>query len=146
MAVHSSPSPFVTEPVLSGVLPSRGATKVEPPVVTRSFQSSHRSETSADISRAGFGIPELINSAPVTPNVSPRVIDHGIRLETARNLRAQHLEILQSAIQDWHGAAGTGNYRLICARFVLRCIRDFRWFDKLAYARYRETLGDRRVT
>lgn len=74
-----------------------------------------------------------------------RPIDSGIRLDVARDLKAQHWEMLQSAIQDWRDASGTGSYRLICARFVLRCIKDFRWFDALAYERYRETLGNRRV-
>ena len=30
-------------------------------------------------------------------------------------------------------------------RFVLRCIKDFRWYDALATQRWRETIGNRRA-
>lgn len=72
-------------------------------------------------------------------------LDPGIRLETARNLRAQHMERLHAALDDWRDAAGTGNYRLVCGRFVRRCVKEFRWYDALAEQRWRETLGNRRA-
>ena len=72
-------------------------------------------------------------------------IDPGIRLETAERLRLQSLDALHAALDDWHDAAGTGNYRLICARFVLRCIKDYRWYDALYRQRWMELVGNRRA-
>ena len=61
-------------------------------------------------------------------------VPDAISLDVARNLRAQSLEALHAALDDWRDAAGTGNYRWICARWVLRCIKDFRWHDAHAIA------------
>jgi hypothetical protein len=72
-------------------------------------------------------------------------LDPGIRLETARNLRIQSLEALHAALDDWRDAEGTGAYRLMCGRFVLRCVKDFRWYDALYMQRWRETIGNRRA-
>ena len=74
-----------------------------------------------------------------------RPLDPGIRLETARNLRTQHLEMLQSAIREWWDSAGAGHSHAVDRRFVRLCIDRFRWFERLAYQRYRETIGNRRA-
>lgn len=72
-------------------------------------------------------------------------LDPGIRLDTAQRLRIQSLDALHAALDDWRDAAGTGNYRLVCGRFVRRCVKDFRWYDALAKQRWRETIGNRRA-
>jgi len=77
--------------------------------------------------------------------VEIRHLPDAISLDVARNLRAQSLEALHAALDDWRDSSGTGNYRWICARWVLRCIKDFRWHDAHAYRVWRETVGNRRA-
>ena len=80
---------------------------------------------------------------PITTDLGP--IPLHVRLDVARNLRAQSLEALQAAIADWWASAGDGEYHAVCRRFVRRCLSEFRWDDAFAYQVYRETIGNRRT-
>ena len=49
-----------------------------------------------------------------------------IRLDVARNLRAQSLEALQAAIADWWASAGAGEYHAVCRRNTFMLAPTFR--------------------